>query len=123
MVTPVEAPVSAAPAQISSLSRASISSFWDENRSSAAKQPSAAHIGAANSLVQSPSAQRATQPAIMLPTITPMPTITRLNRFCALARTSGVVSSSTTMKATKMKQPKHSPCSATPSRSDAGASV
>ena len=50
----------------------------------------------------------------MLPTIVPMPTITRLNRFCAVARTSAVVCSSTIMNATKMKHPKHSPWSAMP---------
>ena len=58
-----------------------------------------------------------------LPTMIPMPTITRLKRFCALARTSAGVSSSTTMNATKMKQPKQKPCNATPSRTVSSESV
>ena len=56
----------------------------------------------------------ATFVANMLPTIIPTPTKIRLNKFCAVARTSLVVNLSTIMKATKMKQPKHKPCSATP---------
>ena len=52
--------------------------------------------------------------ATMLPTIVPIPTITRLNKLCAVARMSPVVFSSTIMNATKMKQPKHRPCSAMP---------